>query len=286
MDAVRQIESWPSEHAAAGVAGLDGVLAVAGDTSREFAWASVTKLLVAYAALVAAEEGSIELDDPAGPDGSTLRHLLAHASGLGPDGDVLSAPERTRIYSNAGINLLAQEIEERTAIAFADYLAEAVLRPLELGAALRGAPAEGMVGTLDDLLAFGRELLEPRLISRETLDEATSVQFPGLKGVLPGFGRMEPNDWGLGFELRDGKSPHWTGTRNDPGTFGHFGSKPGSATFIWVDRAAGLACAGLADVDFRPVGEGRLAGALRRSAQRRKSTRRRLSSSGRSRLGR
>jgi CubicO group peptidase (beta-lactamase class C family) len=252
VEALRQIESWPSGHAAAGVARAGAAGAVAGDAGHEFAFASVTKLLVAYATLVAAEEGSVDLDDPAGPDGSTLRHLLAHASGLGPDGDVLSAPERTRIYSNAGINLLAREVEQRTGIAFADYLAEAVLDPLELGAELRGAPAEGMVGTLEDLLAFGRELLHPRLISRETLDEATSVQFPGLKGVLPGFGRMEPNDWGLGFELRDGKSPHWTGSRNDPGTFGHFGSKAGSATFLWVDRAAGLACAGLADVDFGP----------------------------------
>ncbi len=250
MDALRQIESWPSEHAAAGVARAGDVVAVAGDTAHVFAFASVTKLFTAYATLIAVEEGSIDLDDPAGPEGSTLRHLLAHASGLGPDGDVLSAPERTRIYSNAGINLLAGEVEERTDIAFADYLAEAVLSPLELGAELRGAPAEGMVGTVDDLLAFGRELLDPRLIAGETLDEATSVQFPGLKGVLPGFGRMEPNDWGLGFELRDGKQPHWTGTRNDPGTFGHFGSKRGSATFLWVDRAAGLACAGLADVDF------------------------------------
>ena len=250
MDALRQVESWPSEHAAAGVAGPGGTLAVAGDTAHAFAFASVTKLFTAYATLVAAEEGSVELDDPAGPEGSTLRHLLAHASGLGPDGDVLSAPERTRIYSNAGINLVAREVVERTGIAFAGYLAEAVLSPLGLGAELRGEPAEGMVGTLDDLLAFGRELLAPRLISRETLDEATSVQFPGLKGVLPGFGRMEPNDWGLGFELRDGKSPHWTGSRNDRGTFGHFGSKRGTATFLWVDRAAGLACAGLADIDF------------------------------------
>jgi CubicO group peptidase (beta-lactamase class C family) len=250
VDALRQVESWPSAHAAAGVASAGGVVAVAGDSAHAFAFASVTKLFTAYATLVAAEEGSVELDDPAGPDGSTLRHLLAHASGLGPDGDVLSAPERTRIYSNAGINLVARHVAERTGIPFADYLAEAVLLPLELGAELRGEPAEGMVGTLDDLLAFGRELLEPRLISRETLDEATSVQFPGLKGVLPGFGRMEPNDWGLGFELRDGKSPHWTGSRNEPGTFGHFGSKRGSATFLWVDRAAGLACAGLADVDF------------------------------------
>lgn len=252
MDALRSIESWPSQHAAAGVARASGVVAVAGDDAHEFAFASVTKLFSAYATLVAAEEGSVDLDDAAGPEGSTLRHLLAHASGLGPDGDVLSAPERTRIYSNAGINLLAREVEERTGITFADYLAEGVLRPLGLGAELRGAPAEGMVGTVDDLLAFGRELLDPRLISRETLDEATTVQFPGLKGVLPGFGRMEPNDWGLGFELRDGKSPHWTGSRNDPGTFGHFGSKRGSATYLWVDRAAGLACAGLADVDFGP----------------------------------
>ena len=227
-----------------------GEAATAGNREHEFAWASVTKVFVAYATLVAVEEGSVELDEAAGPEGSTIRHLLAHASGLGPDGDVLSAPGRTRIYSNGGVDLLAEVVGERTGIPFADYLAEAVLHPLELRAELRGRPAEGMVGTLVDLLAFGRELLDPRLIARETLDEATSVQFPGLRGVLPGFGRMEPNDWGLGFELRDGKSPHWTGARNSPGTFGHFGSKRGSATFLWVDRASGLACAGLADVDF------------------------------------
>jgi CubicO group peptidase (beta-lactamase class C family) len=250
VEALRQIESWPAEHRAVGVARAEGVVAAAGDVEHELAFASVTKLFTAYATLIAAEEGSVALDDPAGPAGSTLRHLLAHASGLGPDGDVLSAPERTRIYSNAGIDLLAEEVEKRTEITFALYLAEAVLHPLELGAELRGRPAEGMVGTVGDLLAFGRELLDPRLLSRETLDAATSVQFPGLKGVLPGFGRMEPNDWGLGFELRDGKSPHWTGSRNSPETFGHFGSKTGSATFLWVDRAAGLACAGLADVDF------------------------------------
>jgi CubicO group peptidase (beta-lactamase class C family) len=250
VEALRQIESWPAEHRAVGVARAELVVAAAGDVEHELAFASVTKLFTAYATLIAAEEGSVALDEPAGPDGSTLRHLLAHASGLGPEGDVLSPPERTRIYSNTAIDLLAEEVETRTEIAFADYLAEAVLRPLELGAELRGRPAEGMVGTVGDLLAFGRELLEPRLISRETLDAATSVQFPGLKGVLPGFGRMEPNDWGLGFELRDRKSPHWTGSRNSPGTFGHFGSKTGSATFLWVDRAAGLACAGLADVDF------------------------------------
>lgn len=250
VDALRQIEDWPAEHRAAGVASADTVLATAGDVDRTLAWASVSKLLVAYATLVAAEEGTLELDDPAGPEGSTIRHLLAHASGLGPDGEVLAPPQRTRIYSNEGINVLARDLAAKAEMPFADYLTEAVLRPLRLRAELREDPGAGIVGSLRDLLALGRELLDPTLITGATLAEATSVQFPGLKGVLPGYGRHDPNDWGLGFELKDAKTPHWTGDRNSPATFGHFGSKPGSATFLWVDPQAGLVCATLADVDF------------------------------------
>ena len=41
--------------------------------------------------------------------------------------------------------------------------------------------------------------------------------------MLPGYGRFDPCDWGLGFELKDAKEPHWTGARNSPSTFGHFG---------------------------------------------------------------
>jgi CubicO group peptidase (beta-lactamase class C family) len=100
---------------------------------------------------------------------------------------------------------------------------------------------------LDDLLVLARELREPTRIAQETLDEARAVQFPGLVGVLPGFGRQEPNDWGLGFELRDAKSPHWTGARNSPQTFGHFGR---AGTFLWVDPAAGVALACLTDLAF------------------------------------
>jgi CubicO group peptidase (beta-lactamase class C family) len=84
-------------------------------------------------------------------------------------------------------------------------------------------------------------------VAPETLAEATSVQFPGLDGVLPGFGRQAPNDWGLGFELRDAKSPHWTGTRNSPRTLGHFGR---SGTFLWVDPDADLALGCLTDRAF------------------------------------
>jgi CubicO group peptidase (beta-lactamase class C family) len=250
MDALRQIEAWPVPHACAGATDAARTLGTAGDAGRVHELASVSKLFVAYAVLVAAEEGTIELDGPAGPEGSTFRHLLAHASGLGPDGNRLARPERSRIYSNGGYNLLAEELGRHAAMPFEQYLREAVLDPLALAAELRGEPCGGMVATLDDVLAFGRELLAPRLVAQETLDEATSVQFPGLVGVLPGYGRMEPNDWGLGFELRDAKRPHWTGSRNSAATFGHFGSKAGTATFLWVDPAARIACAALADESF------------------------------------
>jgi CubicO group peptidase (beta-lactamase class C family) len=245
-----QLRDWPAPHSCAGTATAEGTVAAAGDDSRTYELASVSKPFVAYAVLVAAEEGVLELDGPAGPEGSTFRHLLAHASGLGPDGNRLAPPVRSRIYSNGGYNLLAEELARHAAMPFEEYLREAVLAPLGLGAELRGEPCGGIVGTLADVLAFGRELLSPRLLAPETLDEAVSLHFPGLVGVLPGFGRMEPNDWGLGFELKDAKAPHWTGSRNSPGTFGHFGSKAGTATFLWVDREAGLACAALSDLDF------------------------------------
>jgi CubicO group peptidase (beta-lactamase class C family) len=247
MDALGQIDGWPTTAAAVGVLDRTGVLGLRGQEGS-FGWASVTKLVTSLAVLVAAEEGSIDLDEAAGPPGATIRHLLAHASGLPFEaGTAIAEPGRRRIYSNAGFETLADHVAMRVEMPFADYLSQAVLQPLALSAELRGSPASGLTGTLRDLLAFARELLAPSLVASETLAEATSVVFPGLVGVLPGFGRMEPNDWGLGFELRDAKAPHWTGTRNSPSTFGHFG---GSGTFLWVDPEAGIACACLTDLEF------------------------------------
>jgi CubicO group peptidase (beta-lactamase class C family) len=248
VEALRAIDEWGARTAAAGVTRADGEVGAHGPRDTELRWASVTKLLTGLAALVASEEGTVDLDEPAGPPGSTLRHLLSHASGLPPDeGPLLMAPARRRIYSNYGIELAADRVGERAGMPFADYLRRAVVEPLGLTGSLQGSPAWGYRGPLGDLLALGRELLAPTLVAPETLDEATSVQFPGLDGVLPGFGRMEPNDWGLTFELRDAKSPHWTGARNSPGTFGHFGA---AGTFLWVDPAAGSALGVLTDREF------------------------------------
>jgi CubicO group peptidase (beta-lactamase class C family) len=248
VDALRSVDDWPGTGAAVAVIAASGELGARGDRSRVFSWASVTKLVTAYACLIAVEEGVADLDEPAGPSGSTLRHLLAHASGLPfEEGAPIASPGTRRIYSNPGIEAVAELVAARAEMPFAEYQRAAVLEPLGLRAELRGSPAWAMHGTLDDLCAFAGELLAPRLVARETLGEATTVAFPGLAGVVPGFGRYDPCDWGLGFELRNGKAPHWTGERNSPRTFGHFGA---SGTFLWVDPEPGLACACLAGHEF------------------------------------
>jgi CubicO group peptidase (beta-lactamase class C family) len=247
MEALGLVDGWPADRVAVGIASARGTLFVHGD-ALEFRWASVTKPVTALACLVAAEEGTLDLDEPAGPPGSTVRHLLAHASGLPFDrGSPIAKPGARRIYSEYGFEVLGETLSARAGMPFAEYLAAAVLEPLGLGARLDGKPGSGLHGSLGDLLAIGRELLAPTLVAAETLAEATRVQFPGLVGVLPGFGRQEPNDWGLGLELRDHKFPHWTGSHNSERTFGHFGR---CGTFLWVDPKPGIALACLTDLEF------------------------------------
>ncbi|ORA40074.1 serine hydrolase domain-containing protein [Mycobacterium aquaticum] len=251
-DVLQVLDDWPVPTAAAAVVGLSGVRATHGDTAKPFALASVTKPLAARAAQIAIEEGVVELDTPAGPPGSTIRHLLAHTSGVAMlSTEILAKPGTRRIYSNTGFALLAQAIEKESGIEFGQYLAESVFEPLGMSASTLsgGAEAAGFGGTstVADLAKFARELLRPALVSPEMHRAATEVQFPGLSGVLPGFGAQRPNDWGLGFEIRDSKSPHWTGAANSPSTFGHFGQ---SGTFVWVDPDADVALVVLTDRNF------------------------------------
>jgi CubicO group peptidase (beta-lactamase class C family) len=250
VDALRQVDSWGAPNVAVAVLRAGVELDAYGARNHVYHWASVTKIVTTLAALVAAEEGTIDLDEPAGPEGSTVRHLLAHASGLPfHAGGPTSSVGRRRIYSNVGIETLAEHIAARAEMPFDEYLRDAVVAPLGMRVKLRGSPASELYGSLDDLLLFAAELQRPTLIAHETFDEATTVQFPGLAGVLPDIGRFDPNDWGLGFELRDDKSPHWTGTRNSRRTFGHFG---GTGTFLSVDPEVDLALGCLSNLDFGP----------------------------------
>jgi CubicO group peptidase (beta-lactamase class C family) len=252
VSALDAIADWPVPTAAAAVVGPSGVLAAHGDTAHRFALASVTKPLVARAVHVAIEEGAVELDTPAGPPGSTVRHLLAHTAGYSMNSDQLTAaPGKRRVYSNFGFAVAAETVSKEAGIEFGRYLAEAVFEPLGMVASeLRGgsqAAGYGCSSTVADLAIFASDLLRPALVSNKLHADAVTVQFPGLDGVLPGFGVQRPNDWGLGFEIRDGKSPHWTGSVNSDRTYGHFGQ---SGTFLWVDPARDLALVALTDREF------------------------------------
>lgn len=224
-------------------------MASAGELDLRYRVASVTKAVVSSAVLLAVEERAISLDDPAGPAGSTIRHLLCHASGLDTDSRAqILEPGRRRIYSNSGFEILAQHVEAATGIIFAEYLAEAILDPLGMSSTcLDGSPAHGLISTAADLSLWATEMLNPQVLHPSSVGALRTVQFPELDGILPGFGQQRPNPWGLGVEIAGTKSPHWTGSSNSEQTFGHFGK---SGCFVWVDPIAELALIGCGDSPF------------------------------------
>jgi CubicO group peptidase (beta-lactamase class C family) len=224
-----------------------------------FEVASVTKLMTSLAALAAVEMGLVGLDQPVAEagEGVTVRHLLAHAAGFPfePPGRQ-RPPEQRRIYSNVGFRVLADVVAGAAGTTFPAWLSTSVLDPLEMSATqlvqrrgIDGDPAAGAASTLDDLVRLAGCLLDrgAPVIGPELFAEAAAVQFPGLAGLVPGVGRFDPCDWGLGFELHDGKRPHWMGDRRSEAAFGHFGA---SGCFLWVDPDADLAAAAVTDRAF------------------------------------
>jgi CubicO group peptidase (beta-lactamase class C family) len=250
MPALSTIADWDVPNATALVLRPGLTCEHYGDLDRVYELASITKLFTSYATLLAIEEGVLTLDTMAGPPGATVRHLLAHTAGYGftSDAKVLAQPGVRRIYSNRGMEVLADAVATATGIAFNDYVRDGVFEPLGLTAStLDGSAAFAMSSTANDLQRFVEELFHPRLLATETAANAKVVQFAGLNGAVPGFGMQRPCDWGLGFEIKGTKSPHWTGTLVSPRTYGHFG---GSGTFVWVDPHRELACILLTDRRF------------------------------------
>ena len=250
MGALDQIATWEVPNAAAAVVTADGsVSATHGDVDHSFRLASLTKIVVGWASMVAVEEGVIGLDDAVGQPGCTLRHLLAHAGGYAFDGaDPIAQPARRRVYSNTGIEIAAGAVEQAAGIDIATYVSSAVLDPLQMTTSeLRGSPAHGLVSTVRDMTRLLAELQRPRLVSAGGAADCVTVQYPDLGGIVPGVGRFDPCPWGLGIEIRGDKSPHWTGAGNSPATFGHFG---GAGTMTWIDPDARCALVALTDRPF------------------------------------
>jgi CubicO group peptidase (beta-lactamase class C family) len=89
--------------------------------------------------------------------------------------------------------------------------------------------------------------MRPTLLHESTAADAQRTHYPTLAGMVPGVGRYTQCPWGLGFEVRGDKTPHWTGTTNSPRTVGHFG---GAGTMFWIDPDRDLALIALADREF------------------------------------
>lgn len=233
------VASWAVPHAATAVCAGARRLDQTGEVDQVFRLASISKPMTAWAILVAVEEGIVELDSPhdAADPTRTLRHLLAHAAGYGFDStNPIVGSERRRIYSNTGIEVAASLVEQAADMPFAEYLSAAVFDPLGMSSSeLVGSPAHQVMSTANDVARFTAEVISPTLLSSATAAEAIRVQYPDLGGIVPGVGRFDESPWGLGFEIRGQKQPHWTGSRNSPSTFGHFG---GSGTMMWTDPAA------------------------------------------------
>lgn len=236
-------------NALVGVTSPEQTLAVQGDSRAVLPLASVSKPVSAWGVLIAVERGLVDLDEPAGPEGSTLLNLLDHTSGLPFEGDqTQAAPGTRRIYSNAGFDALGAHVAEAVGMPFADWMTREVTVPLGMqDIVVTGRPSAGYRASIDDLLTFAREVLRPALIPVELRDLALMVSRSGLRGVVPGYGSFDDNQWGLGFELKGAKSPHWLSDALPPETAGHFG---GQGSFLFIDRSHDLGAAFLSGVAF------------------------------------
>lgn len=192
-------------------------------------------------------DGRADLNKALGPEGSTLAHLLAHASGLGLESeDPVAAPGTKRIYSNHGIDVAAAHLAGGGDIA--TWLDERVINPLSLTSTrLRGRAAEGVVGSTRDLSTFAREWVRPTLTTTQRRDVTATIFLPELVGIVPGFGRFSPCAWGLGVEIR-GEKYHWMGDW-PPSSFGHFGR---SGALLLVNVQEGICLVATSTVEFGP----------------------------------
>lgn len=251
MAALDLLDDWPVDHAAATVVVAGVVTDTTGDVDAVFALASITKLITAMATLVAHEEGTLPLDEPVTAAGATTADLLAHAAGLAPDTpDQMTDPHRRRIYSTSAYDAIAAAVATRSAMPFREYAALAVLDPLGMTATvLDGSAGAGARSSVRDLTALVGAWRAPVLVDSSTLTRAITPHRGELAGVLPGYGRHDPNPWGLGPEIRGHKDPHWTGDANSPRTYGHFGQ---AGTCLWIDPEPDVALIALTD---RPFGD-------------------------------
>jgi CubicO group peptidase (beta-lactamase class C family) len=198
--------------------------------------------------------------------GSTWETVGAMYAELPPE----CPPQIRRTYSNAGYAVAARMLERAAEMPMAEYLGAAVLAPLAMNATTLGAavddasvitvrqpgllghgqqlfngarfralglPQSGGFGTAGDYLRLLDSVrgLGPEVLAAETRRELTINQGGSLPGGVGDFMEWEVCDWAVGFELRDAKVPHWTGSALSATSFTHFGAA-GTLAFVDPDR--------------------------------------------------
>lgn len=193
-------------------------------------------------------------------------------------------PRRRRIYSNVGYALAADALEQTTGMDYKTYIHESVITPLGMGSTTFGAagddmtivpvhepgllghdqqlfngtrfrhlglPQSGGFGTALDYLQLLRMALnhghlspDRHLLAPETAALMSANQGGNVPGGVGEFMEWDRCDWGAGFEIRDDKTPHWTGAALSPAAFTHFGA---SGTLAFADPATGTAAVVLAN---------------------------------------
>jgi CubicO group peptidase (beta-lactamase class C family) len=191
-------------------------------------------------------------------------------------------PGTERWYSNGGYVQAARLLEAASGMRAAAYLHEAVLAPLGMDASLglaaadarraarvwqpgrygedelfnserfrRDGPPQG--GGFATARAYGRFLScllahgaadGGALLAPETADEMLAPQFGPLPGGVSGVGEWAELCWGLGFDVRGRREPHWSGRALSPRSSSHFGA---SGTLAWIDPERGLGLVVLAN---------------------------------------
>ena len=229
-------------HAAVGVRPRDGVV---GDARRPRApasrWASVTKL-VDRARDAGRGRGGRRRPGRAGrPAGLDGEHLLAHASGLAVRGAAAARRARRRR------DLLEHRLSRcspSTSRRARRCRSPTYLRRGGPRAARPRRDARGVAGGRDRTERSRPARVRPRAARRRRSSRprrsprrraCSSRASRRAAGLRP----LEPERLGPRLRAPRRKPPHWTGARNSPRTFGHFGSA-GTATFLWIDpeRAA------------------------------------------------
>ena len=104
------------------------------------------------------------------------------------------------------------------------------------------ASARGYGKLLSCLLAGG-SAAGGALLAAETADEMLAPQFGPLPGGVGGVGEWPDLCWGLGFDVRGQREPHWAGASLSPRAASHFGA---SGTLAWLDPERGLGLVALA----------------------------------------